>query len=244
MVQLEQKSWGLAGSCASTRIVTSCSLDTLFMNKSEQEYKYPSIPMKLVFAEVFNFDKDNQQISLKAGYEDSGTMYTYAQDVSIAGCHSYNEIRAAVNSVIIANAPSTITESDILFPLLIPPVTIPTSYQTIVSQTSTGAPAVAGGFSPVSTYASGVTFAWARTSAGVYTITASAAVFNTSGKTSVFMTPPQNLNGSFRAVVTSTTVITITTAVQSLAVLGLLGFTATNTDGLLNGTMIYVQTYA
>lgn len=60
----------------------------------------------------------------------------------------------------------------------------------------------------------------------------------------MFITPPQNLNGSFRAVVTSSTVITITTAVQSLAVLGLLGFTAVNTDALLNNTMIYVQTYA
>lgn len=118
----------------------------------------------------------------------------------------------------------------------------PTSYQTIVSQTGTAAPAVSGGFTPANTY-SGTTFTWTRTGVGVYTLTASAAVFNTS-KTGVFVAPLQNLNGSIRAVVTSTTVITVTTAVQSLAVLGLLGFTATNTDALLNGTMIYVQTYA
>lgn len=117
-----------------------------------------------------------------------------------------------------------------------------TSYQTIVSQTGTAAPAVSGGFTPTSTYGA-TTFTWARTGAGVYTLTANAAVFSTS-KTGVFITPPQNLNGSFRAVVTSSTVITVTTAVQSLAVLGLLGFTAVNTDALLNNTMIYVQTYS
>lgn len=118
-----------------------------------------------------------------------------------------------------------------------------TSYQTIVSQTGTAAPAVSGGFTPTSTYGA-TTFTWARTGAGVYTLTASTAVFNTSGKTGVFVAPLQNLNGSIRAVITSSTVITVTTAVQSLAVLGLVGFTATNTDVLLNNTMIYVQTYA
>lgn len=117
----------------------------------------------------------------------------------------------------------------------------PTSYQTIVSQTGTSAPAA--GITPISTYGSGVTFTWARTGAGVYTLTASSAVFSTT-KTGVFVAPLQNLNASVRAIVTSTTVITVTTAVQSVAVLGLLGLTTTNTDALLTGTMIYVQTYA
>lgn len=117
------------------------------------------------------------------------------------------------------------------------------SYQTIVSQTSTAAPAVSGSLSPMSTYPAGTTFTWARTSAGVYTLTASTAVFNTSGKTGVFVAPLQNLNASVRAVVTSTTVITVTTAVQSVAVLGLLGLTTTATDALLSQTMLYVQTY-
>lgn len=116
------------------------------------------------------------------------------------------------------------------------------SYQTIISQSGTAAPAIAGGLSPVSSYASGVTFAWARTGAGVYTLTASSAVF-VAGKTGVFIAPLQNLNASVRGVVTSSTVITVTTAVQSVAILGLLGLAATNTDALLNGTMIYVQTY-
>lgn len=123
----------------------------------------------------------------------------------------------------------------------IPPA--PTSYQTIVSQSGTAAPAVSGGFAATSTYPAGTTFTWARTSAGVYTLTASTAVFNTS-KTGVFVAPLQNLNASVRATVTSTTVITVTTAVQSVAVLGLLGLTTTATDALLSGTMIYVQTYS
>lgn len=120
----------------------------------------------------------------------------------------------------------------------------PSSYQTIVSQSGTAAPAVAGGFTSVSTYSGAPTFTWARTSAGVYTLTASSAIFNTSGKTGVFVAPLTNLNGSIKAVVTSSTIITVTTAVQSLAILGLLGFTATPTDALLDKTMIYIQTYA
>lgn len=119
--------------------------------------------------------------------------------------------------------------------------TAPTSYQTIVSQTGTSAPAV-GSLTPVNGY-TGTTFAWARTGVGVYTLTASTAVFNTSGKTGVFISQLNNLNANVKAVVTSTTVITFTTAVASVAVLGLLGLTVTNTDALLNNTMIYVQTY-
>lgn len=122
------------------------------------------------------------------------------------------------------------------------PVVVPASYQTIVSQTGTAAPVVSG-LTPVSTYPSGTTFTWARTGAGVYTLTASTAVF-TAGKTGVFVGGLNNLNAQWKAVVTSTTVITFTFAVQSLAVLGLLGFTATNTDALLSNTMIYVQTYS
>lgn len=120
----------------------------------------------------------------------------------------------------------------------------PSSYQTIVTQTGTAAPAVSGSLAPANTYAGAPTFTWARSSAGVYTLTASAAVFNTSGKTGVFVAPLQNLNASVRGIVTSSTVITVTTAVQSVAVLGLLGLTTTPTDALLAQTMIYVQTYA
>lgn len=116
-----------------------------------------------------------------------------------------------------------------------------TSYQTIVSQTGTAAPSA--GITPITTYPSGTTFTWARSSAGVYTLTASTAVFSTT-KTAVFISPLTNLNAQARGVVTSTTVITFTTAIGSLLGLGLLGFTATNTDALLSNTMVYVQTYA
>lgn len=133
---------------------------------------------------------------------------------------------------------------DWCFATLVNIPTAPSSYQTIVSQTGTAAPAVSGSLVPTSTYASGTTFTWARSSTGVYTLTASTAVFNTAGKTSVFISPLNNLNGAVTAVITSSTVITITTAVQSLAVLGLLGFTATPTDALLTKAMVYVQTYA
>lgn len=152
----------------------------------------------------------------------------------------------ATNSALQSDSGFTFALSDWdFYTPLYPVVPIePSSYQTIISQTGTAAPAVSGSLTPTSTYPSGTTFTWARTGVGVYTLTASTAVFNTSGKTGVFITPPQNLNGSFRAVVTSTTVITVTTAVQSLAVLGLLGFTAVNTDALLNNTMVYVQTYS
>lgn len=137
----------------------------------------------------------------------------------------------------------TISATDIVFPD--DSVGYPyAAYQTIVTQTGTGAPAVSGGFTPMSMYATGTTFTWARSSAGVYTLTASAAVFNTGGKTAVFLGALNNLNGAWKAVVTSSTVITFTFAVQSLAVLGLLGFTATPTDALLTQTMIEVRTYA
>lgn len=117
----------------------------------------------------------------------------------------------------------------------------PASYQAIISQTGTAAPSPS--ITPVNTYSGAPTFTWARTGVGTYTLTASSAAFNTSGKTGVFIQPPTNLNGSFRVVVSSSTVITVTTAVQSLAVLGLLGFTAAPTDAMLDKTMIYVQTY-
>lgn len=141
----------------------------------------------------------------------------------------------------------TITAADIVFAqdsALASIPSAPSSYQTIVSQTGTSAPAVSGSLVPTSTYPSGTTFTWARTGTGVYTLTASTAVFNTSGKTGVFVGALNNLNASYKTVVTSSTVVTITTAIGSLLGLGLLGLTATNTDALLSNTMIYVQTYA
>lgn len=190
-------------------------------------------------------------------YQVSFTLGTYTNEDQFI-----SQIRSTIVSF--ANGPvgpglgySGVTGSDVIIPykpilatvatsgsyndLLNLPVS-PSSYQTIVSQTGTSAPAVSGGMTPVNSY-SGTTFTWARTGAGVYTITASQAVFNTSGKTGVFIAPLQNLNASVKGVVTSSTVVTITTGVQSVAILGLLGLTATPTDVLLSQTMIYIQTY-
>lgn len=180
-------------------------------------------------------------------YNDDGSIVRDATgqfSINLSDIDNQSTFRSQVETAISSYATSqSYSVSDIVTAVdLQGVVAAPTSYQTIVSQTGTAVPAVSGGFTPANTY-SGTTFTWARTGVGVYTLTASSAVFNTS-KTGVFVAPLQNLNGSVRAVVTSSTVITVTTAVQSLAVLGLLGFTATNTDALLNGTMIYVQTYA
>lgn len=190
---------------------------------------------------------------------DDTTPYAYhgldQYDITISGAPTQSNVHNAILAAAAAFATSQgwtysalgktfDTDADVnaLIAAAIPPA--PSSYQTIVSQTGTSAPAVSGSLSPMSTYPAGTTFTWARTGAGVYTLTASTAVFNTSGKTGVFVAPLQNLNAQAKAVVTSSTVITVTTAVASVAVLGLLGLTTTPTDALLNQTMIYVQTYS
>lgn len=109
------------------------------------------------------------------------------------------------------------------------------SFQSIVSQTGTSAPT---GSNLVSDFGS-TTFTWARTGAGVYTLTANSAVF-TSGKTAVLITDPSNALWAFRPVVTSTTVITLTTSVLAIlaVVLG-----ATNTDALLSNNLVEVRVF-
>lgn len=187
--------------------------------------------------------------------QDSAGTFTGSYDIPLS--ISSSDTEATISSQIATAVPAyfslvgfTANEIDMLFTTpstlaaaiaaAIPPA--PASYQTIVSQTGTSAPAASGGLTPLSSYASGTTFIWARTSAGVYTLTASTAVFNTSGKTGVIFGGLNNLNGSAKAVVTSTTVITITTAIGSLLGLGVLGFTATPTDALFTATPITVQT--
>lgn len=179
----------------------------------------------------------------------SGAVFQSASIVSLAGTDfDATSLPADILAAVLADAVTngySIAAADVIDGMGLPSLVVgPASYQTIVSQTGTAAPAVQSGFTPVSSYASGTTFTWARTGAGVYTLTASAAVFNTSGKTGVFIGPLTNLNAQARGVVTSSTVLTFTTAVASVAVLGLLGLTTTNTDALLSNTMIYVQTYS
>lgn len=76
--------------------------------------------------------------------------------------------------------------------------------QQIVNQAGTAAPTV------TSTLVdnSGVTLTWARTSTGIYTLTASTATF-TSGKTFIYLTCGGTAT-VFKAVVTSPTVLTFT----------------------------------
>lgn len=188
-------------------------------------------------------------INLQAGIylEDSVGSYNLSTNVplTISTSDTYATILAniipTVTAFLTANGVPTPDSFVWLFDIA---GSAPSSYQTIVSQTGTAIPAVSGSLAPTSTYPAGTTFTWARTGVGVYTLTASTAVFNTSGKTGVFVGTLNNLNASCKAVVTSSTVITLTTAIGSLLGLGLLGLTATNTDALFSQTMIYVQTYA
>lgn len=82
----------------------------------------------------------------------------------------------------------------------------------------------------------GADFTLGYTSAGLYTITASEAIF-TSGKTYTFTSDIQNGLHNFKVVVTSTTVLTITTNLIS----GAAAVTATN--ALLSNTMLVCEVY-
>lgn len=116
--------------------------------------------------------------------------------------------------------------------------TLPTSafssFQSLVSQSGTGAPS---GSTLQNSF--GVTFTWARTGAGTYTLTASAATF-TANKTAVLLSTPNNAFASFTYTITSTTVITFNTSVLSVLSL-LLG--STNTDSLLANTLVEIRVY-
>lgn len=109
------------------------------------------------------------------------------------------------------------------------------SYQALISQSGTSAPSA----TQMVTDFGATTFTWARSSAGVYTCTANAAVF-TSGKTGILITDPSNALWAFRPVITSTTVITLTTSVLAIlaVVLG-----ATATDNLLSSNLFEVRVY-
>lgn len=77
----------------------------------------------------------------------------------------------------------------------------------LLTQASTAAPSKAQDFSSLENSGTLVTYTLARTGAGVYTITASAAVF-TAGKTKPFIS---GVNGAATIEVTSTTVLTVKT---------------------------------
>lgn len=109
-----------------------------------------------------------------------------------------------------------------------------TSYQAAVSQSGTSAPT---GTQLVNS--TGTTFTWARTGVGIYTLTASAAVF-TANKTLVLISSPNNPLSNFRYDNTSTTKITFTTS--TLSVLSLI-LTSGNSDALFANTLVEVRVY-
>lgn len=109
------------------------------------------------------------------------------------------------------------------------------TYQSLVSQTGTSAPTG----TVLNNDFGATTFTWARTGTGVYTLTASSAVF-TANKTAILMSNPSNFLNNFKYTVTSTTVITVQTA--TLSVISLL-LTPGNADVLLSNTMLYVVVY-
>lgn len=110
------------------------------------------------------------------------------------------------------------------------------TYQASVTQTGTSAPT---GTQLANNFSGGVTFTWARTSAGTYTVTASSAVF-TAGKTKVYFGPLNNALGYVNYTVTSSTVITITTTLTSILSLLL---TTANTDALMTNTPVDIRVY-
>ena len=110
-----------------------------------------------------------------------------------------------------------------------------TRYSALLTQSGTAAPSAA---SVVNEFGS-TTFTLARTSAGLYTITANSAVF-TANKTAVILSTPLSSLNTLNAVVTSTTVITLTTALSSVIATVL---TAVATDGLLTNSLIEIRVY-
>lgn len=107
-----------------------------------------------------------------------------------------------------------------------------TSYQALLTQSSTDAPVAV-------VYGNGfgaTTFTLARTSAGLYTITASTPVF-TANKTTISFSNPLATLVSIFAVITSTTVITFTTGLLAAGV-------AVPTDALLTNTLAEIKVFS
>lgn len=188
----------------------------------------------------------------------SGTTQNSAVDVVFQNAYTLDtaaQIKAAIITEVLAYAVAnsiSLSSSDIVFPDfdvlatvattgsytdLINKPSLPsgTTYQALVSQSGTSAPTATVGENDFG----GTTFTWARTGAGTYTLTASAATF-TSGKTAVINSQLNNPLANFTYTVTSSTVITIKTTLNSILTLIL---TPTNTDALLSNTMVYVIVY-
>lgn len=109
------------------------------------------------------------------------------------------------------------------------------SYQAIVTQSGTSSPSA-------TTYLNelGATMTWARTSAGLYTLTAGTGVF-TANKTVIILSQPLLGLVNYIVVPTSTSVITMTTLISSVIATVL---TATATDALITNLLVEVRVYS
>lgn len=110
------------------------------------------------------------------------------------------------------------------------------SYQAIISQSSTGAPSA----TVYKNDFGATTFTWARTSAGLYTVTANSAVLTTN-KTVILMSMPLIGLVNYIVVPTSTSVVTVTTILNSVIATVL---TATATDALLTNILFEIRVYS
>lgn len=108
------------------------------------------------------------------------------------------------------------------------------SYQAGVTQTGTSAPSATQFVNQL-----GATMTWARTSAGLYTLTAGSAVF-TANKTFILLSNPITGLVSYLVVPTSTSVITVSTLLLSVIATVL---TAVNTDALMTNLLVEVRVY-
>lgn len=108
------------------------------------------------------------------------------------------------------------------------------SYQAIITQTGTSAPSATVALNEL-----GATLTWARTSAGLYTVTAGSAVF-IANKTVIYLSNPITGLVTYLVVPTSTSVITLTTLLLSVIATVL---TAVNTDALMTNLGIEIRVY-
>jgi len=108
------------------------------------------------------------------------------------------------------------------------------SYQAIITQTGTSVPLATVGLNEL-----GTTMTWARTTAGIYTLTAGSAVF-TANKTVILLSNPITGLVTYIVVPTSTSVITVSTFLLSVIATVL---TAVATDALMTNLLVEVRVY-
>lgn len=158
----------------------------------------------------------------------------FAKSGVSSGSDWRSQMVATVNAWMIANSIANTGGIWIAFDKE-PAVKSSSTYEAVVSQVGSSAPSAAVENNDFGA----TTFTWARTSAGIYTLTASAPTF-TANKTVVLMSNPNAFLNNFKYTVTSTTVITFQTA--TLSVLSLI-LVPGNADALLSNTLVEVRVY-